>query len=205
MPAQDARRGLLDCYAIHGYAIVSDDGMIATRDGAMPAALKNEADWRYFQAGLDLADLVLLGRKSHESHPDPRRPRLVASTSVESLDKRSDAWWWNPSAMPLDRVLETILPGGGRVAVPGGQGVFDLLSDACAFSYFHMARAVGVRMTNGHPIFSAIARGMTVESVLARSGMRPGPSSFIDPVAPVVLTVWQRCASDVKSLSPAHQ
>ena len=205
MPDQDARRGLLDCYAIHGYAIVSDDGMIATRDGAMPAALKNEADWRYFQAGLDLADLVLLGRKSHESHPDPRRPRLVASTSVESLDKRSDAWWWNPSAMPLDRVLETILPGGGRVAVPGGQGVFDLLSDACAFSYFHMARAVGVRMTNGHPIFSAIARGMTVESVLARSGMRPGPSSFIDPVAPVVLTVWTRCASDVKSLSPAHQ
>ena len=62
---------------IHGYAIVSDDDRIADASGAMPEALRNEADWAYFQAGLDAADWVALGRASHEAAPNLRRRRRL--------------------------------------------------------------------------------------------------------------------------------
>ena len=42
---------------IIGHAIVSADGMIADRNRRMPAALRNDADWRRFQAALDRSDL----------------------------------------------------------------------------------------------------------------------------------------------------
>ena len=45
---------------VHGYAIVSRDDRIAGSDGLTPPALRNAADWAYFQRGLDRADLVAL-------------------------------------------------------------------------------------------------------------------------------------------------
>jgi dihydrofolate reductase len=188
-----ADAGGLAPWALHGYAIVSDEGMIADARGAMPAALVNEADWAYFQAELDRADLVLVGQRSHEAAPNTRRRRrLVVSSSAAALEQRPDAWWWNPQALSLRAVLERLLPAGGRVAVPGGQGVFDLVAGERAFAEFHLCHAVGVKLPEGHPAFSAIARGATVSSVLAAAGLAPGPTQTIDPAVPVTLTVWRR-------------
>ena len=67
----------------------------------MPEALRNGADWRYFQQGLDAADLVVLGRLGHEAHGNPGgRVRMVVSRSVEGLERRADGWWWNPADLP---------------------------------------------------------------------------------------------------------
>ena len=49
---------------IHGYAIVSRDDRIADAAGDMPESLRNDADWTYFQAGLDASDWVALGRSA---------------------------------------------------------------------------------------------------------------------------------------------
>ena len=68
---------------VEGHAIVSVDGMIAAADGSMPPALRNEADWRIFQAALDAAVLVVLGRLGHERNPNPGRKRLVLSPEEE--------------------------------------------------------------------------------------------------------------------------
>ena len=38
---------------IEGYAIVSEDGMVANAAGIMPDSLKFEADQRFFERGLD--------------------------------------------------------------------------------------------------------------------------------------------------------
>jgi dihydrofolate reductase len=188
-----SRLGSLDGYALHGYAIVSANGMIADADGRIPDSLRNDADWAYFQGELDLARLVMLGRLSHEVTPNPkRRRRLVASSGVAGLEQRPDAWWWNPNAVPLAAALERIVPGGGRIAVPGGQGLFDLFIAEGGFDHFHLARAIGVEVPDGRPIFSATARGVTVESVLIGAGMRAGPTVTIDPKVPVELTVWRR-------------
>ncbi|MDE3175476.1 MAG: hypothetical protein KGM15_05120, partial [Pseudomonadota bacterium] len=57
---------------IHGYAIVSQDDRIADAAGIMPECLKNDADWAHFQAELDRADWIALGRASHEAAPNQR-------------------------------------------------------------------------------------------------------------------------------------
>jgi dihydrofolate reductase len=172
---------------------VSDDGMIADAAGAMPEQLKNDADWAHFQAELADAELILIGRRSHESSPSRRtRPRLVVSGAVNSLERRPNAWWWNPLTIPLQEVLEQVLPDGGRVAVPGGQGVFDMLLGQHAVDQFHLARAIGTRIAGGRPIFAGLSLGDTVETILARGGLRPSPPITLDAIAPVLLDIWQR-------------
>ena len=54
---------------IEGYAIVSEDGMIANAAGIMPGSLKFEADRNFFERGLDAVDVVAHGRHSHERQP----------------------------------------------------------------------------------------------------------------------------------------
>lgn len=190
----------LRSYEIHGYAIVSDDGMIADAAGAMPEQLKNDADWAYFQAQLDLSHMVLVGRRSHQAAPSTdRRRRVVMSRSVSALEQRDNVWWWNPAAVSLAEALARLLPSGGRVAVPGGQAVFDLLAQWRAFDQFHLSRALGVRLPGGRPAFSAQARGITLESALQEQGLCPGTNVTLDPRGPVVLTVWSRRPEPVAS------
>ena len=176
---------------IQGYAIVSEDDRIADANGAMPDVLRNDADWAYFQAGLDEADLSVLGRLGHEANPNRRsRPRLVLSSGVRGLERRPDAWWWNPADLPWERVAGTILPQGGRVAVPGGRRVFDLFL-AIGYDAFHLSRAHGVRIPGGVALFSDCDAGRSAEEVLAGQGLRAGPTRVLDPHGPVTLAVWR--------------
>ena len=63
---------------IDGYAIVSEDGMLANAAGIMPDSLKFDADRRFFERGLDNVDVVVHGRHSHEQQPHSYlRRRLV--------------------------------------------------------------------------------------------------------------------------------
>ena len=54
MPASPA-------WDFHAYAIVCRNDCIADAEGGMPAALKNDADWAYFQA--ELTDAAALGTR----------------------------------------------------------------------------------------------------------------------------------------------
>ena len=177
---------------IHGYAIVSRDDRIAGADGQTPDALRNEADWAYFQHGLDQADIVTLGRLGHEANPNPRgRRRLVLSRSTEGLERRPDAWWWNPERLPWTQASATLLPAGGRIAVPGGRDVFDLFL-AIGYDAFHLSRAERVILGAGRALFSACERGLTAAAVLAGAGLRAGALQKLDPAADVTLTMWRR-------------
>ena len=49
-------------HRIEGYAIVSEDGMLANAAGVMPDALQFEADKHFFEQGLDGVDIVVHGR-----------------------------------------------------------------------------------------------------------------------------------------------
>ena len=177
---------------IHGYAIVSRDDRFADASGATPEALRNEADWAYFQAELDRAAVTVLGRLGHEANPNTKgRLRLILSASAEGLARRPDGWWWNPARVPWREAIATVLPVGGRVAVPGGRRVFDLFL-GIGYDAFHLTRAESVRLGEGVALFSACEAGERAEAVLARSGLRPGERRVIDPAGPVSLTVWRR-------------
>jgi len=87
-------------YRIEGYAIISADGMIADRERQFPEALKNDADKRFFHAGLDAAGAIALGRVTHEQERNSGRKRLVLTRKVAALapdPADSHALFWNPA------------------------------------------------------------------------------------------------------------
>jgi dihydrofolate reductase len=177
---------------IHGYAIVSDNDRIADATGRTPDVLRNDADWAYFQAELNRCDVTVLGRLGHEANPNPRnRMRMVLSSSSRGIERRVDGWWWNPQMLPWSAAIRTVLPHGGRVAVPGGRQVFDLFLEI-GYDAFHLTRAEGIIVPDGIPLFSQCDAGKSAEAVLAGAGLKPGARRVIDPAGPVSLVVWRR-------------
>lgn len=177
---------------IHGYAIVSQDDRIADAAGAMPECLKNEADWAYFQAELDRADWIALGRASHEATPNlRRRRRLIVSNSSRGLEERPDGWWWRPDAVSFAEAAARLMPLGGRLAVPGGQGVFELFL-RLGYTAFHLARAQAANLPEGRGVFASSERGEAAETALRRAGLPPGTARWLDEAARVSLTVFER-------------
>ncbi|MGA9016999.1 MAG: hypothetical protein WB509_31270, partial [Acetobacteraceae bacterium] len=60
---------------IEGYAIISEDGMLANAARIMPDSLKFEADQLFFEHGLDGIDVIVHGRHSQEQQPRSRMRR----------------------------------------------------------------------------------------------------------------------------------
>lgn len=176
---------------INAYAIVSADDRITDASGDLPPELMNEADWRYFQDELDRCDFTLVGRLSHEAAPNRRkRKRIIMSSRVVGLEKRADGWWWNARNREWASVAAELLPTGGRVGVPGGQAVFDLMLPL--FTAFHLSRARRATLPGGRGLFESVERGETAESVLRDAGFVAEPTLTIDEAAAVDLTVWRR-------------
>lgn len=177
---------------IQGYAIVSDDDRIAAADGLVPLSLRNEQDWRYYQDALARSDVIVFGHRSHLAEPNERGDqRLVVSSRVAGLEQRPDAWWWNPASVGWAEVAKRLLPAGGDVAAPGGQGVFDLFL-GIGFDAFHLSRAHGVTLPGGRAIFSACDAGVPAETVLANAGLRVRERIALDPAHGVEMNVWRR-------------
>ena len=171
---------------IIGHAIVSVDGKIAVADGAVPPALRNDADWARFQAHLDAADLVVVGRQGHERNPNPGRKRLVATGRVADLasdpnDKH--ATLWNPSGISFESALAALGHADGNVAVAG---VFDLFRER--FTAFDLAETQTTLIRDGLPCFSYGHPRM----VLAENGLSPVHWEVLDAAAGVTLTHWER-------------
>jgi hypothetical protein len=179
---------------IHGYAILSRNDCIADARGHLPAALMNDADWRYFQDELDLADLVIVGRASHEAAPNSKmRNRLILSRRVDGLQQLADGWWWNPDAVAWPAVIERLDLVGRRLAVPGGQAVFDYFL-AIGFAAFHLSRALDVVVDNGRKVFGSGNQGISAEAALLGAGLEPRQPVVIDADAQVTLKIFERPA-----------
>ena len=176
---------------VHGYAIVSDNDCIADSSGRTPDILRNEADWAYFQAELNRSAVTVLGRLGHEANPNPRgRLRLILSSSLPGLERRSDGWWWNPNKLPWNEAIRTVLPTGGRVAVPGGRRVFDLFL-GIGYDAFHLTRAEGTFIPDGVHLFTACQEGRSAEAVLSERGLTAEERQILDPGKLVTLTIWR--------------
>ena len=101
---------------VEGYAIVSEDGMLANADGVMPDLLKFEADQTFFERGLDSVDIVVHGRHSHENQrrSDLRR-RLILTRTVSAIaadPSNRKALFWNPAGASLEQAMAVLGPAG---------------------------------------------------------------------------------------------
>jgi hypothetical protein len=177
---------------IHGYAIVSDDDMIADASDQVPVSLRNAADWEQYQAAQARSALVVFARVSHQFEPNTRGdPRLVVSRSAKGLEKREDAWWWSPAAVPWLEVAAKLLPNGGEVAACGGQGVFDLFLGV-GYDVFHLAHARGVKLPGGRKVFSGCEAGVTAEAALQKRGLRHAERIELDAAQGVEMNIWRK-------------
>ncbi len=180
---------------IHGYAIVSDDDMIAAADGLVPAIMRNATDWELYQRSQANSALVVFARHSHELEPNTRGDlRLIVSRSGSGLERREDGWWWDPNRISWARVVETILPQGGEIAAGGGQGVFDLFLEI-GYTAFHLTRAHGVKLPGGRPIFTACTAGPHAEQVLEEAGLEFAEFLPLDPAQGVDMQIWRATRS----------
>ena len=172
---------------IEGHAIVSVDGMIAATDGTMPESLRNDADWRQFQAALDQSVLVALGRHGHERHPNPGRRRLVFTSRVAGIEADPDdplSTFFNPAGASLTQVLDALALNEGTIAVTGGTLVFDYFRPV--YTGFSLAEQHRVLLRRGRPCFPEAHP----RCALAAAGLAPRKFELLDPAAGVSLTHW---------------
>ena len=176
---------------ITGYAIVSDDDKIAGADGLTPVSLRNEKDWELYQRAQDEASLVVFARRSHELEPNLHgQVRLVVSREAPGLEKRADGWWWDPRRTTWEKSRPACCRTGGRVAVCGGQVVFDLFL-MIGYDGFHLSRAHGVILPGGAR-YSPLATAASRPRPCSKNTVLASQTIPLDPAHGVEMTIWRR-------------
>ena len=178
---------------IEGYAIVSDDGMLANSLGVMPDSLSFKADKDFFTASLDSVDLVVHGRHSHEHQSKSAlRPRIVLTRKVPvlGLDPINDkTLLWNPSGASFEEALAAVGEPVNRIAIIGGTDVFGMFLGQ--YDVFFLSRAPGTKLPNGRPVFPGVP-DETPEQVMARHGLQAAERRVLDEVHGISVTAWRR-------------
>jgi hypothetical protein len=178
---------------IEGYAIVSEDGMLADAARVMPDALKFDADQRFFAQGLDRFEAVVHGGHSHEHQPHSHlRRRLILTRKIPGLladPANEKALLWNPAGASFEQAWAALGVPEGSLAVIGGPEVFGMfLPD---YDVFHLTRAPNVWLPGGRPVFPQVP-AQTPEAVLASHGLVPGPPQVLDAQRDLKVVSWQR-------------
>jgi dihydrofolate reductase len=180
---------------VHGHAIVCGLARMTDATGAMPEALRFEADWALFQAALDRADVSLIGRRTHEVAPNVKRRRRVVVTRAPDRPLDDDrAVAFDPAGGGLRPFLVERFGEGAHVALVGGTEVFDLAACALGYDAFTLTVAPAVRLDGGRPVFS----GSTDRAALARRlealGLARAESRTLDAAARLDVEEWRRRA-----------
>jgi dihydrofolate reductase len=178
---------------IEGYAIASEDGMLADAAGIMPDFLKFDADQRFFEHGLDGVDVVVHGRHSHERQLRSHlRSRLIVTRRVLAIaadPSQEKTLFWNPAGASFELALSSLGTPDANVGVIGGTDVFGMFLDR--YDVFHLSRAPGVRLPGGRPVFPQVP-ARSPEEVLAAHGLERGPRLILDVAKGLAVVSWQR-------------
>jgi dihydrofolate reductase len=178
---------------IEGFAIVSEDGMLADATGVMPDSLKFEADQRFFENGLDAVDVVVHGRHSHEQQPHShRRHRLILTRAVDAIapdPANAKARLWNPAGASFEHALAALGLPQPVVAIIGGTEVFGLFLPR--YDVFYLTRAPGVRLPGGRAVFPEVP-AKTPEDLLESHGLAPTEPTILDPAKGLAVMAWRR-------------
>ena len=178
---------------IEGFAIVSEDGMLADAVGVMPAALQLPADQRFFEAGLDRADLMVHGRHSGErQRRSAERWRLIATRQVDALapdPANPRALLWNPAGASLEDGVAALGLEEPAVAAIGATEVFGLFLDR--YDAFYLTRGPRLRLPGGRPVFPGVPK-RTPEAVLTTHGLAHAENISLDAATGLAVALWRR-------------
>jgi dihydrofolate reductase len=178
---------------LEGYAIVSEDGMLANAKGIMPDSLKFEADQHFFERRLDQVDVVVHGRHSHEQQAQSHmRRRLILTRQIPAIaadPSNEKALFWNPAGASFEQALTALGTPDGAVGIVGGTDVFGMFLDL--YDVFHLSRVPNIRLPGGRPVFHEVP-ARTPEDVLASHGLNGRLRQILDPAKGLTLVSWQR-------------
>jgi hypothetical protein len=179
--------------AIIGFAIVSEDGMLADASREMPDSLKFKADETYFIDGMNRVQVAINGRHSQEPHPNaPMRHRIKVSNRVKAIEpdpRNPKGILWNPAGAPFAKAWERLGVKDAKLGVVGGTFVFGMFLDS--YDEFHLTRAPGLRLPGGRPVFPGVP-DQTPEQIMAQHGLTAGPPQVLDAANGITVTVWRR-------------
>jgi len=140
-------------FRFEGFAIVSEDGMLADAYGVRPSALVVEADQQFLSDSLDRVDLIVHGRNSYENQAHSlQRRRLIPTRQIKTVapaENFGHALSWNPAGLPLEKAAETLGVRNGTVAILGGTEIYGLFLRR--YDLFHLSRQSGLRLLAGCP------------------------------------------------------
>ena len=178
---------------VEGFAIVSEDGMLADSSGVMPPALLIDADQAFLLDALNRAALLVHGRNSHEGQPQsPQRRRLIATRSVRTIEPVPDttnARYWNPAGLPFDEAATLAGVSEGTAAILGGTDIYGLFLPR--YDVFHLSRMPGLRLPGGRPVFRGIPQ-QSPEDILSAHGLISEPQRLLDSATGATVTTWRR-------------
>jgi hypothetical protein len=178
---------------IHGYVIVSAEGMLADAHGVMPDTLKFPGDQQFFTAALDHADLIVHGKHSAEDQPNsPKRKRVVLSRAIEAIapdPENAKATLWNPAGASFEDACDHAGVKAGTVAVIGGPVVFEMFFDR--FDVFWLSQAPHLHLPDGEPCFPGVP-AQSPQEILAGHGLTAGEAQILDAAHDVSVTAWRR-------------
>jgi dihydrofolate reductase len=181
---------------VEGYAIISEDGMLADAHRIMPASLQIEADQRFFEEGLNGVDVVVHGRHSQEQQPRSReRNRVILTRRIPALSPHPTnpkALLWNPAGAPFEDTLKSFGISNARVGVIGGAEVFQLF--LFQYDVFWLTRAPGVTLPGGRPVFPEVPE-LKPEDILSAHGLMPGPVKMLDAARDLTVVGWTPAAA----------
>lgn len=181
-----------------GYAIVSADGLIADDKGCMPEALCFEADWAHFRSELDQADIMLLGRHTHELSPNVTgRRRLVVSRGVRAVIQENEATWWvNPKEVTPAAAVAVVMGTEAKVAVAGGTGVYGWILEESSYDVFQLSVAHNSRLGSGRPLFDNIENLDGIFAIFETKGLHAVERFWLDEAAALELLTFRRRSDD---------
>lgn len=179
-------------YRFIGYAIVSEDGMLADASGVIPPSLIVKADQEFFMRGLDAAAALVHGRNSAEQPTSLLRRRLIATRKVSATAPAGDnpnALLWNPQGVTVDAALGELGVRDGDIAIIGGTDIFGAFLPR--YDAFHLTRVPDVMLPGGRPVFPDVP-AQSPETLLKTAGLAPGLAQNLDPERGVTVVMWRR-------------
>ena len=178
---------------IEGYAVISQEGMIATSDGLFPEAIKNPADHRFYMDSVARASAVANGAHSAEGGPDEKdRKRLRLTRKVTRLmpdPKNANVTLWNPAIAPFDEAWAHLRIEGGSLAVVGGTDVFGLFL-GIGYDAFFLTHTQG-HVPHGRPVFPGVGKdGTTPADIMRKFDLVLRGTRLLDPGAKIYVEEW---------------
>jgi hypothetical protein len=178
---------------IEGYAIVSEDGMLADAARVMPKGLMFDADQRFYEQGLNRVDVVVHGRYSKEKQARSHlRHRLIMTRTIRDIaahPANPRALLWNPAGTLFEDALAALGMPDADIGVIGGPEVFAFFLGL--YDAFNLSRAPGVWLPGGRPVFPEVPV-QTPEEVLASHGLSPDRPLALDIEKGLMMVAWRR-------------